>query len=39
LAGVVLGDLTGACVDRAARPGRGRVQDTSGASKDADERG
>jgi membrane-associated phospholipid phosphatase len=37
LAGVALGELTGACVDRAARPEGGRVQDTSRASKDADE--
>jgi membrane-associated phospholipid phosphatase len=28
LAGVALGELTGACVDRAARPESGRVQDT-----------
>jgi membrane-associated phospholipid phosphatase len=38
IAGMALGELTGACVDRAARPERGR-EDTSCASKDADETG
>jgi membrane-associated phospholipid phosphatase len=39
LAGVALGELTGACIDRAARPERRRVQDTGRASKDTDEAG
>jgi membrane-associated phospholipid phosphatase len=39
LAGVALGEWTGACVDRATRPERGWVQHASCASKDADETG